>query len=113
VYAWTPGTAGNLTALIAAPVLVAPCGAIIRNTLDEGRRWWRTAVLGMVAGAVAGLLFVAAQLATTPDVLDGPAARRLLLFVLPVGFIAGLTFDAVYRKLRTQDVADTTALTRR
>ena len=67
----------------------------------------------MVAGAVAGLLFVAAQLATTPDVLDGPAARRLLLFVLPVGFIAGLTFDAVYSKLRTQDVADTTALTRR
>ena len=113
VYAWTPGTAGNLTALIAAPVLVAPCGAIIRNTLDEGRRWWRTAVLGMVAGAVAGLLFVAAQLSTTPDVLDGPAARRLLLFVLPVGFIAGLTFDAVYSKLRTQDVADTTALTRR
>ena len=66
-----------------------------------------------LAGAVAGLLFVAAQLATTPDVLDGPAARRLLLFVLPVGFIAGLTFDAVYSKLRTQDVADTTALTRR
>jgi hypothetical protein len=34
-------------------------------------------------------------------VLDGPAARRLLLLV-----------DAVYRKLRTPDVADTTALTR-
>jgi len=47
-----------------------------------------------------------------PNVLGGPAARRLLLFVLPVECIAGLTFDAVYGELRTPDVADTTALTR-
>ena len=40
------------------------------------------------------------------------AARRLLLFVLPVECIAGLTFDAVYGELRTPDVAGTTALTR-
>jgi hypothetical protein len=45
-------------------------------------------------------------------VLGGLAARRLLLFVLPVECIAGLTFDAVYGELRTPDVADTTALTR-
>ena len=44
--------------------------------------------------------------------LGGPAARRLLLFVLPVECIAGLTFDAVYGELRTPDVAGTTALTR-
>ena len=31
-----------------------------------------------------------------PNVLGGPAARRLVLFVLPVECIAGLTFDAVY-----------------
>jgi len=31
-----------------------------------------------------------------PNVLGGPAARRLLLFVLPVECIAGLTLDAVY-----------------
>ena len=47
-----------------------------------------------------------------PNVLGGPAARRLLLFVLPVECIAGLTFDAVYGELRTPDVAGTTALTR-
>ena len=47
-----------------------------------------------------------------PNVLGGPAARRLLLFVLPVECIAGLTLDAVYDELRTPDVADTTALTR-
>lgn len=108
VYAWTPGTAGNLAALIAAPVLVAPSGAIIRTTLDRGRDWWRTAVLGMIAGAVSSLLFIAAQVATTPSVLDGAPARRLLLFIVPVGFIAGLTFDAVYTKLRHIDIADIT-----
>jgi hypothetical protein len=110
VYAWQPGTGGNLVALLAAPILVAPSGAIVRNTLDEGRHWWRTAVLGMIAGAISGLLFVVAQLAATPDVLDGAAARRLLLFIVPVGFIAGLTFDAVYTKLRSEPVADTKAL---
>ena len=47
-----------------------------------------------------------------PNVLGGPAARRLLLFVLPVECIAGLTLDAVCGELHTQDVADTTALTR-
>ena len=47
-----------------------------------------------------------------PNLLGGPAAQRLLLFVLRVGGIAGLTFDAVYGELRTQDVADTIALTR-
>jgi hypothetical protein len=40
------------------------------------------------------------------------AVRRLLLFVLPVECIAGLTLDAVCGELHTQDVADTTALTR-
>lgn len=112
VYAWTPGSAGNLTALIAAPVLVATCGAIIRNTFDRGHEWWRTAILGLAAGAIAGLLFIAAQLATTPDVLDGSGARRLLFFVLPVGFIAGLTFDAVYAKLRAEDVTNIAPLKR-
>ena len=47
-----------------------------------------------------------------PNLLGGLAARRLLLFVLPVECTAGLTFDAVYGELHTQDVADTTALTR-
>ena len=47
-----------------------------------------------------------------PNVLGGPAARRLVLFVLPVECIAGLTLDAAYGELRTPDVAGTTALTR-
>jgi hypothetical protein len=109
-WGWRPGTAGALALLTAAPLLSATCGAIIRNTLDEGRDWTKTAVLGCAAGAMAFLFFVAAQIASTPNVLDGAGARRLLFFVLPIGFIAGLTFDAVYSKLRTQDVTRTSAL---
>ena len=109
-WATEPGTAWNLAVLIAAPLLSATCGAIVRNTFDQGRDWVKTALLGLVAGAIAFLLFVAAQLATSPDLLESPGARRLLFFVLPVGFIAGLTFDAVYSKLRAQDVTRTSVL---
>ena len=56
------------------------------------------------------LIYAAAQLAATPNILDGAGARRLLFFVLPLGFIAGLTFDAVYAKLRAVDVTPTDIL---
>lgn len=103
-YAFTPGTGTSIAFLIAAPLLAAIAGAIVRHSFDEGHQWFRTAVLGMAVGGVSALLFVAAQLLTAPDVLTSPDARRLLWFVVPVGFIAGLTFDVVYRKLRAQDV---------
>jgi len=106
-----PGAAGNVAAMIATPLLVAPCGAIIRNILDGSDQWWPTAVLGMVAGTMSGLLFVLAQLAASPDLLNGEPARRLLLFLAVVGFVAGLTFDTVYKGLRTRDILDTSALT--
>jgi hypothetical protein len=109
-YAWTPGTSGSATALVVAPLLAATCGAIVRNAFDEAGDWLRTTVLGAAVGTVAFLLFIAAQLATTPDLLNGEGAHRLLFFVIPVGFTAGLTFDAVYSKLRSQDVTRTSAL---
>ncbi|MCW2932569.1 MAG: hypothetical protein JWM19_3531 [Actinomycetia bacterium] len=99
-----------LLLLCAGPLLFATAGAIIRNTFDQGTTWLRPATLGLAAGAVSILLFVAAQLATNPNTLQSDGARRLLFFVLPLGFIAGLTFDAVYAKLRTVDAADTDAL---
>jgi hypothetical protein len=104
MYAWKPGTAGSLTLLCAGPLVFAISGAIIRNAFDQGTDWLRPAVLGLAAGCISFLLFVAAQLAATPNILEGPSARRLLFFVLPLGFIAGLTFDAVYAKLRAVDV---------
>ncbi len=103
-YAFTPGTGTSIALLIAAPLLAAIAGAIVRHSFEEGHEWFRTAVLGMAVGGVSALLFIAAQLLTTPDVLKSADARRLLWFVVPVGFVAGLTFDAVYRKLRAQDV---------
>lgn len=62
---------------------------------------------------IAGLLFVASQLVGAPDVLDTTAAqgvRRLLFFVLPIGFVAGLTFNAVYGRLRGADASQATTL---
>ena len=82
----------------------------MRHSFEDGHEWFRTAVLGMAAGGVSALLFIAAQLLTSPDVLKSADARRLLWFVVPVGFVAGLTFDAVYRKLRAQDVVRSDAL---
>lgn len=62
---------------------------------------------------IAGLLFVASQLIGAPDVLEATAAqgvRHLLFFVLPIGFVAGLTFDAVYGRLRGADASQVTTL---
>jgi hypothetical protein len=108
-YAWGPGTAGNVALLTAAPLAAAAAGALVRETLDEGAAQVRSAVLGLAAGAVSALLFLAAQLVATPDALDGAGGRRLLFFVVPVGFVAGLTFDAVHARLRRTD-SPTTAL---
>ena len=73
-----------------------------------------SSVLGGAAGLITGLLYIASQLVGAPDVLgtsQPDSVRRLLFFVLPIGFVAGLTFDAVYSKLRGKDVsqADTLA----
>jgi hypothetical protein len=107
---WSPGTEASLAVLIGAPVLAAAAGAIVRHAFDEGREWVKTAVLGMMVGGISSLLFIAAQLLTTPGVLESTDARRLLFFVVPVGFIAGLTFDDVYRKLRGLDVTKANAV---
>ncbi|MFI6266106.1 hypothetical protein [Micromonospora sp. NPDC051006] len=109
-YAWQPASWGALTVLAAAPVLAAMCGAIMRSASDGSGNRLRAAVLGACAGAVAFLLFVAAQLATNPEVLSGGGAKRLVFFVLAIGFIAGFGFDAVYTKLRATDVTVTSAV---
>jgi hypothetical protein len=109
LFAIAPKPWRNVAVLIAASLLVAPMGAIIRNVMGRGQHWLRTAVLGMVAGAVACLLFIVAQVATSPDALQGAGARTLLLFVVPISFVAGLTFDAVYNKLIAQDIVDVSA----
>jgi hypothetical protein len=103
-YSFAPGTDTSIALLIAAPLLAATAGAIVRNSFERGHEWLRTGVSGMAVGSVSALLFIAAQLLTDPNVLSSPDARRLLWFVVPVGFIAGLTFDVVYRRFKAQNV---------
>lgn len=69
-----------------------------------------TLITGLIAGIVCAALFVAAQLVTTAQALKLAGVRTLAILLLAIGFIAGLTTDYVFGKLRQQDVADVTAL---
>jgi hypothetical protein len=113
VYKTRPGSTLSLAALLVGPLFVGVSGAIIRTVLDDGSQWLTTALLGLSAGAIASLLFVATQLATTPDALEGEGVKTLVVIEFVIGFVAGMTFDAVFKKLREQDVVDTAALERR
>ncbi|MEV1012779.1 hypothetical protein AB0I89_20315 [Micromonospora sp. NPDC049801] len=109
-YAAPAGGWQNVAVLVAAPMIASVWGAIVRNAYDGNGNWLRAAALGSAAGVIAFLLFVAAQLSTNPGLLDGDAARRLVFFVLAIGFIGGFTSEVVYAKLRDQDVTQTPVL---
>jgi hypothetical protein len=61
-----------------------------------------TLALGMIAGGLAGMLYLGAQPGTIDLTRDG--AVRLVSFVAIVSFLGGLTAEAVYRKLLGLDV---------
>jgi hypothetical protein len=60
------------------------------------------------------LLFITAQITTASptagNVVDVAQARKLVLFGVLIGFVAGLTLDAVFRKLIASDVVDVSAI---
>jgi len=64
----------------------------------------RYAALGIVAGGLAGVSFVLAQLfsagATTGKGLEAQALGRLVPFLIIIGFAAGLTAEVVLSNLR-------------
>jgi len=107
--------------LFVSPLLAGVAGSTIRLVFDlrQGsvpltpQSAITTAALGLVAGGMAGLLFITAQVTTAPPV-SGQAgqiiaidqARKLVAFGVLIGFIAGLTLDAVFRKLIASDVVD-------
>jgi membrane protease YdiL (CAAX protease family) len=72
------------------------------------------AALGLVAGGIAAILFILAQFVSNPaDInlnIQTQQTKRLVPFAISVGFIAGLTLEAVFRKLRTMDVVRTEGL---
>jgi hypothetical protein len=112
VYKTTPKSTASLVALLVAPLLAGAAGAIIRTVIDDGHEWLKTGLLGIGAGLIASLLFVASQLATSPEALEDEGVTTLIVFEVVVAFIAGVTFDAVFAKIRKQDVVDVTPLER-
>jgi hypothetical protein len=101
--------------LFLAPLLAGGAGAAIRPMVDRLRGTQAvapavlaTVVLGLVAGGIAGVLFVTAQLTADPTLTEGaklvPYAQRSIPFAVGVGFVAGLTTDAVFGKLLGLDV---------
>ena len=119
------GYRGLLWLLFFAPLLGGVSGATIRMTFDwrQGavpytpQSAWITSALGLVAGGASALLFISAQLSALPsnsgDIvaqLQFAQASHLVPFALTIGFVAGLTLDAVFRKLITLDVVRTEAV---
>jgi hypothetical protein len=106
--------------LFATPVLAGAAGAAIRPVVDRlrGAQGVSPAVLatvavGLVAGGVAGVLFITAQLTANPDLVTKGIeayARRSIPFALGVGFVAGLTADAVFGKLLGLEVVKTSGI---
>ncbi|MGW4564392.1 hypothetical protein ACWEN3_18905 [Streptomyces sp. NPDC004561] len=111
VGAGAPGPAGarRLAVFVAAPLLAAVGGALIRHTFEAGAGWLQSAVRGLGAGVVSVLLYCASQLLALPDLLDHLDVRRLLFFTVPLGFSAGFTFDLVFERLRAGAVPVTPA----
>ena len=110
------GVVGWLPLLYASTLLGGGAGATIRTVFE--RRYGTTPTvppsvivtlaLGMVAGGVAGMLYLGAQPGSIT--LKGEAAVRLVSFVAVVSVIGGLTADAVYRKLLGLDVVQSRSL---
>lgn len=105
-----------LTAIVAAPILAGASASIIRTlweravdaAIPQDRPAWLMALLGSVAGAISGLLYVIAQLTALPgdDGKLAPIAGRLVPFALLTGFLAGFAMDAFFRRIRDHEPPD-------
>lgn len=107
-----PDTAGIqpvlfLFLLFLAPMLSGASGATVRMLIpDAGTPTARTTALGMAAGAIAGVLYVVSHLIANPK----PQSFPILVITVAFGFIAGLTFDAVFKRLESVEVLHTDTL---
>jgi hypothetical protein len=99
-----------LTALVVAPAVAGTSASLIRGLWEQvagsvrerPRYVWLMAALGCVAGAVAGLLYVVAQLSAIAPAADGrlsPLTGRLVPFALLTGFLTGFATDAFFRRM--------------
>jgi hypothetical protein len=117
-----PGSAALLFLLFSAPLLAGASGATIRMAAiprSGDPRMARAVTLGLAAGGICTFLFLMSQLAASPDLLTGERSladvqvRGLLLFAVTIGFLAGFTFESVYRRLAMVDVVQLDALRHR
>jgi len=107
--------------LFLAPLLAGGAGAAIRPMVDRLRgaqgnpqAVLATVVLGLLAGGIAGILFVTAQLTANPMLAASPElsayAQRSIPFAVGVGFVAGLTSDVVFGKLLGLEVVQASGI---
>jgi type IV secretory pathway TrbD component len=107
--------------LFIVPMILGGAGAGIRQMIDrlrgadvQAQATLVTLVLGLAAGGIAGILFVTAQMTASPNlksIADLAAyAQRSIPWALTVGFVAGLTSDAVFTKLLGLDVTRTSGI---
>jgi hypothetical protein len=116
------GTFGEVTTKLAfgaifyvTPMVAGAAGGLARTlydyvngrTPDDSRSSPISASLGMAAGLVSALLFALAQRATNQSASDPSTLAALVPFELLIGFVAGLTLEAVFTKLRAMDVTNT------
>ena len=88
--------------LFISPLLAGSSGATIRALLPGQEVMSAgSSVLGAAAGAIASLLYVGAQLLSSGASGGSPENFPLLLFAIGFGFIAGFTFDSVFKKLES------------
>jgi hypothetical protein len=115
----TPVSWMVMAALFVCPALAGISGATIRLVFDlrqgsmplSPQSAITTGALGLIAGGVAGLLFITAQMATaTASGFLPQQAARLIPFCFLIGFTAGMTLDAVFRKLIATDVVETSSI---
>jgi hypothetical protein len=95
--------------LFGAPLLAGAAGATVRVLTDESPGGFgRMAGLGLIAGGISVLTYLLAQLAASPTASAAPDSWQrglaLMGFVVGVGFIAGLTSDAVFKRLQKTDL---------
>jgi hypothetical protein len=124
-WGWNLPYIASIGLLFLSPLLAGVAGSTIRLVVDlrqgtaalSRQSAITTAALGLIAGGVAGLLFITAQITTAaapagqPDqLLAIEQARKLIPFGVLIGFVAGLTLDAVFRKLMTSDVIETSSI---
>ena len=108
--------------LFLAPLLAGGAGAAIRPMVDRVRGTAgvapaviATVVLGLIAGGIAGVLFITAQLAADPKLTEDALklvqyAQRSIPYAVGVGFVAGLTSDSIFGKLLGLDVVRTSGV---